>query len=466
MALTKVSYSMIDMMPISVLDFGAVGDGTTINTSAIQAAFDFGVASGKSFNLHFPPGIYKSGQILLGSNSVAKGNIRIAITGAPKATRLLSTETSSNTFFLVPQLWGYGAGSDWLFRDLEFVSATPGQGIGLLFNALNWNTRIEDCIFDSFLTNLQIRSGITPTIQNCRFSNAASHGLYFQTASTGNPALDQPTSNARILNSYVNDNEYGLEMSGQQHVVRDCVFENNGTWAMYGLGDMSLVDGNWFESPNDVIYGGYSGTTFSNNIGIASAPLQPLFTGPGSADSFSPATANKSVLINTGEGQNRYPNFLFTAVMNNIQAVSQFRGINVDYTSPANSYSEQIIDADGNYYTGVYTLNQPQSSVSVLKISETVSGVLYEYDHVIVVFRSNPSVNVSPRYIIPEQSEWSVAALTPSVLDNSVSSTKFYVSRNAGTGRLEFGWSNKNAGTTKISFAIRPLADSAVQLSY
>jgi hypothetical protein len=40
MALTKTSYSLLNGAPANVLDYGAVGDGTTDSTSAIQAALD------------------------------------------------------------------------------------------------------------------------------------------------------------------------------------------------------------------------------------------------------------------------------------------------------------------------------------------------------------------------------------------------------------------------------------------
>ena len=57
MSLTKVTYSMIKGAPVNVLDFGAVGDGVTDDTSAIQAAID-ALDSIDGGTLIFPQGIY------------------------------------------------------------------------------------------------------------------------------------------------------------------------------------------------------------------------------------------------------------------------------------------------------------------------------------------------------------------------------------------------------------------------
>jgi hypothetical protein len=63
MALTKVSYSMITGAPVNVLDYGAIGDGTTNDSAAVQLAVDATPAGG---TLVFPEGLtYKANTIHL-----------------------------------------------------------------------------------------------------------------------------------------------------------------------------------------------------------------------------------------------------------------------------------------------------------------------------------------------------------------------------------------------------------------
>lgn len=67
MSLTKATFSMISGAPLNALDFGAVGDGITDDTAAIQAAVDAAVAN-RADEIHFPVGEYViTGTITLNS---------------------------------------------------------------------------------------------------------------------------------------------------------------------------------------------------------------------------------------------------------------------------------------------------------------------------------------------------------------------------------------------------------------
>lgn len=69
MSLTKVTYSMINQAPLSVLDYGAVGDNTTDCTAAFNLAIAAGVANKKA--VYIPAGDYKITAGLTQINSTA-----------------------------------------------------------------------------------------------------------------------------------------------------------------------------------------------------------------------------------------------------------------------------------------------------------------------------------------------------------------------------------------------------------
>jgi hypothetical protein len=70
MALTKATYSMIEGASLNVLDFGAVGDGVTDDSVAIQAAID--AIPGIGGEVYFPGGTY-----LVNTKIVLKGRLSL-----------------------------------------------------------------------------------------------------------------------------------------------------------------------------------------------------------------------------------------------------------------------------------------------------------------------------------------------------------------------------------------------------
>ncbi|MDZ7371187.1 MAG: glycosyl hydrolase family 28-related protein, partial [candidate division KSB1 bacterium] len=75
--------SIIPAAEYNILDFGAVGDGTTVNTAAVQRAID--AASLAGGRVVIPPGVFVSGSLQLKSNvelyleagAVLKGSNRV-----------------------------------------------------------------------------------------------------------------------------------------------------------------------------------------------------------------------------------------------------------------------------------------------------------------------------------------------------------------------------------------------------
>jgi hypothetical protein len=88
MALTKVSYSMIEGATANVLDFGADSTGVADSTAAIQAAIDSGAGS-----VYVPAGTYKV-------TSTININRPITFFGAGKASTVFSQSTNFNVFYV------------------------------------------------------------------------------------------------------------------------------------------------------------------------------------------------------------------------------------------------------------------------------------------------------------------------------------------------------------------------------
>jgi hypothetical protein len=88
MALTKAFPRMIEAVPISIKDFGAVGDGVADDTAAIQAAIDSGAAS-----VYAPAGTYKI-------TSTININRPMTFFGEGKSKTIFSRSTNFDSFYV------------------------------------------------------------------------------------------------------------------------------------------------------------------------------------------------------------------------------------------------------------------------------------------------------------------------------------------------------------------------------
>jgi hypothetical protein len=137
---------------VSVKDFGAVGDGVTDDTAAIQAAIDavFGIAEFQRPVLVIPSGNYLITQLTWATNVSIKGDSR-------RSTRLICNGGSGIHGLVAPAGQTLGGASQYI-RDIYF-SRTIGQNV----DAINLNDAsaingisIENCWFNGFNTAINI----------------------------------------------------------------------------------------------------------------------------------------------------------------------------------------------------------------------------------------------------------------------------------------------------------------------
>ncbi len=245
-AVTRTAQSKLRDV-VSVKDFGAVGDGVTDDTAAIQAAIDGLATNGGTLLL--PPGTYKisstltiteSNILLLGFGGDANHNV--GLQGAKAATELLWVGLSSGTMVKFESPAGasnqkkYGGGVKGIY-----FGANDVAGVGI--KILSWSSAIfEDLHFSnpkSWGIDIDCTSslGEARDTQYCRFSRCSSrHGettgqtgglLRLDSSNAGaNPSLNY----FELLDCYyVNGNAYELGDSDNNIFVRCRAFRASGT---------------------------------------------------------------------------------------------------------------------------------------------------------------------------------------------------------------------------------------------
>jgi hypothetical protein len=179
MALTKVTYSMINGSAVNVLDYGATGNGTTDDTAAIQAALNVGGA------IYFPSGTYLVknaaniagvSALLLSSNSLIFGE------GTSSVIKLGAHSTIKHCIFD-----SIGTKSNITIRDLKF-DGNKAQQTGAL-DEFSHGIRIVD-------------RSVGVTVENCTVVNCQGDGIYIGYELQP----DAPTSKVFINNNIVNGN--------------------------------------------------------------------------------------------------------------------------------------------------------------------------------------------------------------------------------------------------------------------
>lgn len=172
MSLTKVSYSMIQGAPFNVKDYGAVGDGVTNDTVAIQAAINAaGVSGGTVF---FPSGTYLIARNV-GTND--HWGIKVPFSNV----NLVGQDTYFQRFN--PNISTYALAYPLLFLGAPDSNSTPVSNItvdGIFFNGNNTNHGVSGSALNDNRYAIVFKNTEHTYIQNCKFFEIDSGALWYQ----------------------------------------------------------------------------------------------------------------------------------------------------------------------------------------------------------------------------------------------------------------------------------------------
>lgn len=286
MALTKVTYSLINGAPANVLDFGAVGDGTTDDTVAIQAALDAAEA------VYFPSGTYK----VTGTLDISTPN-RQYIYGDGR-TSIISYNATTNG----APLFTIGVNRDnIIFERLDFVNNNSGAKNDISAFVVNGTTntvRWLHCGFYNFdRYGVQLSDAMYYVFEYCSFISisgtltdtwAASAILAtgFYNAITVRNCRFSSVDKAITLGSGADE--------GASVRIEDCTFESGTTNAYASLGSYIVltkvralkITGNYFEAVTP--QAGYAAIEMDNchAINISANTFSGDFGGVDYTDTF------------------------------------------------------------------------------------------------------------------------------------------------------------------------------------
>lgn len=144
MALTKAHNRMIDGASFSILDFGAIGDGVTDDTAAIQAALDAAYATGTYATVLVPPSA--SGNEYIFTTLNVKSQTTFKGTGGRLKLRDNVCVDSGANYYPINNL-----GYDRVIYDSLFVDGNRTGGntqftVADIITAVGFRTIVKDCI--------------------------------------------------------------------------------------------------------------------------------------------------------------------------------------------------------------------------------------------------------------------------------------------------------------------------------
>jgi len=260
MALTKVTFSMIDANIVNVKDFGAVGNGSTDDTAAINLAL--GQCSGM---LLFPPGnYYINGSLtIVNNNTHLIGNGLATLTQHANNTNLIKGNNLTNITIEGLTLIGVGVA--------DTASTLNANGDGPLAQALG--------IQISNSTNIKIRNNSASFFKNCAIRTRYSSDVWIQNNTVVGTYPDPSIPTGPTASSY---QQFGIHIFAEGIAAQGEVYPADPTQIVLHNNKNIFVENNIVSDTAIayMLFPGYTNVVFQGNSTFGTLTQHSVYAYP------------------------------------------------------------------------------------------------------------------------------------------------------------------------------------------
>lgn len=262
-------------------DYGAAGNGTSDDTTAVQAAITAVGAAGGGV-CYFPAGTYKL------TSALSVPNLVSLIGAGPGASVLSQTSTTANAITYNPTTLAYVS-----VQNLTLQGPGSGSGVGLLLEANSGTASVTSCSVQDLTISgfgshgLEIVSGVGCSVSTVNVASVGGHGIYV----SGGTGLS-------LSGCYVNGStstQQGFNLTGASHAsLTGCRAYKTGGGFLISGGSTNAVVG--CGADTITAQAGQDGTGFKITSGVSHS-LTTCYSTGGNAVAFWATGSTVAALI-------------------------------------------------------------------------------------------------------------------------------------------------------------------------